>query len=137
MLETFFEEHSIQYFQLTKKETWKLQQKWRETFSKIIKEKKGKWIYGDYNWHTFSFDFAIHKLGARAIELYKNVSSKEYYVLSEKDDNLGYKCCSKTLHDLSAFGDYYVFPEDMEWTMAFTHEQSIGLGPYFALKQWQ
>ena len=27
--------------------------------------------------------------------------------------------------------DYYVFPENMAWTMAFTHEEGR-LGPYFA-----
>lgn len=28
--------------------------------------------------------------------------------------------------------DIYVFPRSFEWSMAFTHEASLGLGPYFA-----
>jgi hypothetical protein len=31
----------------------------------------------------------------------------------------------------SSWSDYYVFPPDFAWTMAFTHEAGW-LGPYFA-----
>jgi hypothetical protein len=31
-------------------------------------------------------------------------------------------------------GDVYVFPEDLIWTMAFTHHEH--LGPYFSRQEW-
>ena len=32
--------------------------------------------------------------------------------------------------------DVYVWAEDLAWTMAFTHEESLGLGPYFSRREW-
>jgi len=34
------------------------------------------------------------------------------------------------------YADVYVTPPDFAWTMAFTHEQDAGLGPYFARREW-
>lgn len=33
-------------------------------------------------------------------------------------------------------GDVYVFPEDLSRTVAFTHEESMELGPYFSRREW-
>lgn len=31
-------------------------------------------------------------------------------------------------------GDLYVFPETLEWTMVYTHEEEFG--PYFTEREW-
>jgi hypothetical protein len=137
-IEDFFNKHSIEFSLLTKKECWRIQQKWREAFSRSLKDKEGVWQLHGIDWHTFSFKYAAHKSGAKAQELYNNVSSEEYYIIFEEVDTLLYKCQSKILPAFSDFGqDIYVFPDSLEWTMDFTHEHSIGLGPYFSLKEWQ
>lgn len=44
-----------------------------------------------------------------------------------------FDCFGVPSPDFSDWGaDLYVFPADLAWTMAFTHEQCMGLGPYFA-----
>ncbi len=32
--------------------------------------------------------------------------------------------------------DVLVWPDDLSWTMAFTHEESLGLGPYYCRREW-
>jgi hypothetical protein len=32
--------------------------------------------------------------------------------------------------------DVYVWPDDLAWTMAFTHEEASGLGPYYCRREW-
>jgi hypothetical protein len=135
-LKDFLEKHSISHSQFVKKETWKVQQKWRETFSRKVKEQEGKWIYRGFDWHTFSYDFAKYKGGANAFELYKQIDVQDYFIISEDEDSPSFLCSSAKVPDFSnLWGDFYVFPETVEWTMVFTHED--GLGPYFSRKEWQ
>lgn len=35
----------------------------------------------------------------------------------------------------SLYDDIYVWPDGLEWTMAFTHEDNY-LGPYFSRREW-
>lgn len=135
-LQDYLEQNSINYSVMAKKVVWKLQQKWRETFSQKVKEQKGKWVYRGFDWHTFSYDFAIYKSGARAMGFYSKIDERNYIIISEDSDSPSFSCSSDKLPDLSnVLGDYYIYPETVEWTMVFTHEES--LGPYFALKEWQ
>ena len=118
------------------KKVWEFQQRWREVFSKKVKAQKGRWIYRGFDWHAFSYNFAQYKEGSNAYESYKRIKEQNFIIISEDEGSPSFSCTSERAPDLSNFmGDYYVFPETLEWTMVFTHED--GLGPYFARKEWQ
>ena len=111
-----------------------------ETFSKNrSKEIEAQWmgIYcknkqgfntKDYRWHIFSGGGYPSVEADEAERMYNQHSAASYYVMfnngstidlvKEKPTDLNYK-------------DVYVFPKNMSWTMAFTHEEGW-LGPYFA-----
>jgi hypothetical protein len=79
-------------------------------------------------WHVFSADCYPCKRGTVAIEAYKRQSGVEFVVLSN-DRTLAF--LTDMLPESSSLSDYYVFPPNLAWTMAFTHEDGW-LGPYFA-----
>ena len=137
-VEIFFYKYNVSYIQLTKKESFNIQQNWRNIFSIRLKQQKNTWKYKQFDWHTFSYGFAKHKSGIRAKELFKTQSSENYYVVPEDVDGLIYKCTSSEFPDFSELClDLYIFPDTIDWTMVFTHEENIGIGPFFALKDWQ
>jgi hypothetical protein len=79
-------------------------------------------------WHIFSAARYPSETGAAAKASYEQAVAHEYVVLSN-DRKIAFttsqhpESCSLT--------DYYVFPPNLAWTMAFTHEDGW-LGPYFA-----
>lgn len=108
----------------TEQETHDFEQQWMNTF---CKQKQGANTKA-YKWHIFSSGKYPSISGHEAVEAYFQQEAPEYIVLSNDRalaiamDMLPKRCdCS----------DYYVFPKNMAWTMAFTHEDGW-LGPYFA-----
>jgi hypothetical protein len=79
-------------------------------------------------WHVFSAARYPCLHGDAAIEEYKRQSGVEFVVLAN-DRTLA--VFTDTLPASSSLSDYYVFPPNLAWTMAFTHEDGY-LGPYFA-----
>jgi len=82
-----------------------------------------------FMWHIFSGARYPSQSGAAAKSQYLQQVAHEYVVLSNDrkiafTTNLRPETCS--------LSDYYVFPLNLAWTMAFTHEDGW-LGPYFAL----
>ena len=80
-------------------------------------------------WHIFSGARYPSESGATAKSQYLQHLAHEYVVLSNDRQiafttNLRPETCS--------LSDYYVFPPNLAWTMALTHENGW-LGPYFAL----
>ncbi len=79
-------------------------------------------------WHIFSSGRHPSERGLAARASYEQQVAHEYVVLSN-DRQIVFitdqrpETCSLT--------DYYVFPPNLAWTMAFTHEDGW-LGPYFA-----
>ncbi len=108
----------------TKKETWDIERKWVEIF---CKHKQGANTKA-YKWNIFSYNRYPSKSGNKALDEYIQQNALEYIVLSNahelaiETDHLPQEC---------NISDYYVFPKNMAWTMAFTHEDGW-LGPYFA-----
>jgi len=108
----------------SKKETWELEKLWMSTF---CKDKQGA-NTKSYKWHIFSYDKYPSISGEKAKLIYLEQKAPEYIVLPNdgelaiETNELPQKC------DLS---DYYVFPKNLAWTMAFTHEEGW-YGPYFA-----
>jgi hypothetical protein len=81
-----------------------------------------------YLWHVFSGARYPSASGADAVEQYKQQVGREFVVLSN-DRKLAF--LTERLPEASSLADYYVFPPNLAWTMAFTHEDGW-LGPYFA-----
>jgi type IV secretory pathway TraG/TraD family ATPase VirD4 len=81
-----------------------------------------------YHWHIFSSGRFPSVSGDQATQEYLLHSATEFLILPN----------DKTLAILTDIkpskcnlSDYYVFPPNMAWVMAFTHEAGW-LGPYFA-----
>jgi hypothetical protein len=117
---------------VAKKECWQLMQKWRELFARDYHAMTGKWGIGDFQWHLFSFNYARALAGERAVAEYLSQPLQPFYLVPEESAGLpGFHITASTWPDLRCWMmDIYVFPEKMEWTMAFTHEPDSG--PYFA-----
>lgn len=81
-----------------------------------------------YLWHIFSGARYPSLAGAEARVEYEKQIAAEYVVLSN-DRELAF--ATDVLPQSSSLTDYYVFPANLAWTMAFTHEDGW-LGPYFA-----
>jgi Domain of unknown function (DUF4275) len=81
-----------------------------------------------YLWHTFSAGNYPAVTRAEAERLYESHQGQEILVLSS---DRGAAVLTNSLPTWCSRADYCVFPLDLAWTMAFTHEAGW-LGPYFA-----
>lgn len=112
--------------ELGTREARALLQRWREHFAP---RDARRGIPGQFLWHVYSYGRRQHS-GAQA---YRRAapSHREFYVLT-LDRKLAawhWRGAPPELHGQ----DVAVVPLDFSWSMAFTHEESMGLGPYFAL----
>jgi hypothetical protein len=81
-----------------------------------------------YLWHVFSAGRYPCTAREEARSTYRLQSEAEYLVLL----NEGRAAVATDALPLEApLADYYVFPPNLAWTMAFTHEAPLD-GPYFA-----
>ncbi len=89
-------------------------------------------VYRKIRWHAFSYGFSAHQSGADALSSYlAHRLPGKLYLLDEMGRE-GYQFSSSCPIDFSTCArDIYIFPETMEWTMVFTHEQPH-FGPYYA-----
>lgn len=74
-----------------------------------------------YLWHIFSGSRYPSVSGKEAILEYENQVAPEYIVLSN-DRKTVFSTNSIPKSSSPIFDDYYVFPTNLAWTMAFTHE---------------
>lgn len=81
-----------------------------------------------YLWHIFSGGRYPSESGAEALAEYKRHRAPEYVVFSNTRDVVFE---TNLLPQTCLLSDYYVYPRNLAWTMAFTHEDGW-LGPYFA-----
>lgn len=79
-------------------------------------------------WHIFSANKYPNVAGTEALVQYKQQEESLFLVLSN-DRKIAF--ATDTRPEESSLSDFYVFPENLAWTMAFTHEDGW-LGPYFA-----
>lgn len=82
----------------------------------------------DYMWHVFSYASYPSVAQHEALSAYAGVTSPEYVVLSNDQDEA---FLTDQKPSSCSLRDYYVFPKNLAWTMVFTHEDGW-LGPYFA-----
>ena len=110
---------------------------WRAVYAAAYFAAKGKWKHGQYEWHVFSFGYTRAVQGDRAVEGYRAQPAAPFLVVPEDRRWPAFRCAGGGWPDFAATRlDVYVWPTDLDWTMAFTHEQDSGLGPYFCPREW-
>jgi len=82
-----------------------------------------------FMWHVFSFERFPSVQGVAAQEQYQLHEAPEYIVVSNDRDE-GFTTDVRPTD--CSLADWLVFPQNLAWTMAFTHEDGW-LGPFFAL----
>jgi hypothetical protein len=117
---------------------------WREAFAIGLFRAKGRWKYHGFDWHVFSFEYARAFHGERAVVAYaaEETTGKEeparpgaIVVCPEGRDLAAVQIVGGSLPDFRPeYADVLVWPDDLAWTMALTHERS--LGPYFCRREW-
>jgi hypothetical protein len=110
--------------EFTQRETAELIRQWLDVFGR----KRDGVSVKQYLWHVFSAGCYPCISGDEAIAEYEQQLSCEFVILPNPHDT-AYILDSRP--DSRPFADYFVFPPNMAWTMAFTHEEGW-LGPYFA-----
>jgi hypothetical protein len=81
-----------------------------------------------YLWHVFSANHYPSICGLAALEAYQAEPCAEFVVIA--NDRITGFTTTERLEQFEC-SDTYVFPANLAWTMAFTHEDGR-LGPYFA-----
>ncbi len=107
-----------------KSESAEIEKKWMSIF---CKNKQG-FNTKAFKWHIFSGEGYPSLDGEDARKAYESKEDPEYIVMGN-DNELAILTSKKPLS--CNLTDYYVFPVNMAWSMAFTHEEGW-LGPYFA-----
>lgn len=111
--------------------------RWRERFAAPVADHRGGWRLGGYDWHVFSFGHVPALVGDLAFEEYRAREPGVFLVIPQRDALPAFRAVGGALPDFrSSLEDVAVWPEDLGWTMAFTHEESIGLGPCFCRADW-
>jgi hypothetical protein len=108
-----------------------IQRAWLTRFATQVKQQKGTWVFRGLMWHGFSYEIQPCQVGKAALKAYQSRQIEPYHVFAENVRDC-YACISEDWPDFSGGNEVYVLPCSAEWTMVFTHEQSRGLGPYFA-----
>ena len=108
----------------TKDEARQWAQRWLEVYAPGERAPGLK----QYLWHTFSYEAYPSVSGSDADRWYADQDGSEVVVLS---NNRNAALLTNALPTQCSAPDFCVFPTDLAWTMAFTHEDDW-LGPYFA-----
>lgn len=114
-----------------------------ETFAHDVPKKKLKKHVlpkSKYIWHLFSFellDRKVYLVGEEAKKAYDSCNKTNAIVFYELPKNHFMKITDDfmTSEQISNCGELYVFANDLSWVYFGTHEESIGLGPYFIKKR--
>jgi hypothetical protein len=119
---------------LSQREAWQLMQDWRQVFAAAYHASSQKWKFGKFEWHIFSYEYVPSIKGDKAIWEYFAQPVVPFYLITDDNEGLpSYRLVDICWPDLrSWYLDVYIWPVDLSWTMAFTHESDSGFGPYFA-----
>ncbi|CAN7510398.1 DUF4275 family protein [Pseudoduganella sp. LjRoot289] len=109
----------------SEREAAALAAQWLEAFGKHRDGVSAK----SYLWHVLAAGCHPSVRGADALAQYRLHAAPGYIVLSNSRDHA---FTTDLLPESCALQDYYVFPANMAWTMAVTHEDGWNEGPYFA-----
>ena len=113
----------------------------KEYASEVPEDKLYKYVIsnGNYIWHLFSWELLSadkYLEGEEAKKAYDLCDKSHAIVFAETTKEKFFKITDiyKTSKDIEEQGEVYVFAEDFSWVYINTHEESIGLGPYFIRK---
>lgn len=108
---------------------------WCQAFLSEVRMATGSYRYLGLHWHAFSYDLVRAQEGQAALDAYFGLAAQPVIVIPEDwSRGCGVRCSGPELPDLSGCrDDLYVFPESLEWSMAFTHEQPT-IGPYYVYR---
>lgn len=124
----FVEEFSIKPEGILQTYTKAEAQQWVERWRGVYASGEHAPGLARYLWHTFSWGAYPSVSGEEAEQLYAAHRYSDVIVLSN-DRKTAFRSVSLPVSERVI--DFYVFPPDLAWTMAFTHEDGW-LGPYFA-----
>ncbi len=112
---------------LSQEQTQQINKQWLQTFGKSV----GSGGARGYKWQVFEEKLYSAIEGEAAKQLYFQQKAADYIILPN-NIALEQAVIIDQLPDLTDFyEDYCVFPANMAWTMAFTHE--VGwIDPFFA-----
>jgi hypothetical protein len=130
--------HSLgaEVVELAQDDRWSWQKRWRETYARSVKLRTGNWVYSGYEWHAFAWKFTVARQGAEALALYLAERDQRLIVAPESVKLAAFQTQGTSPIDFGPCReDIEVFPPDMRWTVAFTHEQP-DIGPFFCRAQW-
>ena len=111
-------------------------QQWREVYATELHVTTGQWTKLGYDWHVFSYGHARALARMQATFAYTAIEPPPRLFVCPQDGRLdALEIIGGKLPDFSNSGlDVSVWPDGLEWTMAFTHED--GFGPYFSRREW-
>lgn len=122
---------------ITRQQRGESTQRWREVYARALHGAAGRWKHGQFEWHVFSFKHTRALSGGKALEAYQIEKPGRLVVVPEDQGVPAYDMVVNALpYFTSIYGDVYVWPSDLSWTMAFTHEENDGVGPYFSRREW-
>lgn len=124
----FAEEFSLQPMSILQAFSKAESLEWAECWRGVYASGKRASGMSRFLWHTFSEGMYPSASGEAAKELYLAHDFSDVIVFSN-DRKTAFRMASLPVADRVI--DFYVFPPDLAWTMAFTHEDGW-LGPYFA-----
>jgi hypothetical protein len=101
----------------------------------------GRWKDGQFEWHVFSSGETKSLHAFRAEAAYAEERPRSVLVVPEDEEFDAVRIELPHGKDRrpyfgGIYADVYIWPPDLSWTMAFTHEQESGLGPYFSRREW-
>jgi Domain of unknown function (DUF4275) len=122
---------------LANPDRWAVIQAWREVYAAGLHAATGRWKRGQFEWHVFSFGHTRALNGERSALAYTAERPGVLIVCPESVNVPAVRLVNGALPDFRLLcDDVYVWPEDLTWTMAFTHEESWGFGPYYCRREW-
>lgn len=112
-------------------------QRWREAYAAGLYTATGKWKLGEFEWHVFSFRHARALNALPALQAYRSEPPQPVVIYPEARALPAVLLRGTRLPDFAGRGaDLLVTPLDLSWTMAFTHEETLEIGPYFSRRDW-
>ncbi len=123
---------SLTLDRLGKGDFYSIEKSWLKYFCGEHKSKHGKYFTGGFRWNALGESKTPFLEEDQAVEAYKNEIAIEYYVFPESGEGDFVLVLKEKppVSMLEEYRDFYVFPKNMAWTMAFTHEYGW-IGPYF------
>lgn len=128
-LEPFLDEHCQSWRRCTRDEHAELLRSWRRLhFGDVLRYARGK-------------------RGARAFAEQENVDANHFYLVQTRDPavsprtsgDIAYELWATAVPDFTGLShhiDFFVSPQDMSWTVIYTHEVDVFGGPFFTRAEW-